>query len=647
MRRSWVVVCAVAVVAALTPALADVGEHAQEAGDVRVPTGEEPRFETMLPADTALFASVRDVPGLLRKLKELPLYKLVAKEGFLEGIMPPEVLTRCRTFYETYVKPLGGILQGEVAFAVTEIDFIRYEPPQLLVLADVGGREGALKTYLEKAIYPWVDRSGSLERREVEVGGASFTRIGEMGAPAPGALFGVRGGVFMLTPGPDQQVLLPERLKPDPGKSLASNPWFVKVEQALSGADFIEYFSVGGMDRKARKYLIDEEDVPEDYQEGWGVFHVVSGFDPLEAVGVGMTFGSEGGGTTIRLVGDGPHGGIFGALARKPPVLKSLAYLDQETAVFFALNVGDLSQVYNDVVAIVQRIDATMADGEDRVAAFKEAVASLGQLLGMDVEKKLLPAFGGEVAIAGWIPGGLEVPPCAALIEIKDNETIGAFVDRVLELVPDIAGVPFEVERVTHEGVEIVSLKGVPQVTPAVAIVGDFLVVASKPSVIEGIVDTRAEGPRLGEADGYKQYVSSIPGDAAITLYVDAKRIADFAWPIFAARMGLPVAGAGGPDGFPDGFHGGGGGFSAIGLVAAAIGELRQALSPYGMKVAGDEGGITITTRSANGGLGSMPMLSAIMSMPIMLRAEAVGGFVEEEEFIEEEQEEGEDVGDF
>jgi len=278
--------------------------------------------------------------------------------------------------------------------------------------------------------------------------------------------------------------------------------------------------------------------------------------------------------------GSGVQGGIAGALTRAAP-LKSLRYIDADACFYTALSLGSLNQTYSDFVATVAKCCEVLGGDPDDVRGFHEGVAAIEAFLGRDLAKDVLPAFGGEVAVAAWIPSGLDVPPAVLMIEVKDKEAVGKIVDDALAALIEDAGL-VEAERKTYEGVEIVSLDGVPHVIPAVAFVGDFLVVATNPSVIEDMIDTLAEGPHLDQADGYKRYVASIPGDAAITVYIDTKRIFGFGWPMAVQMIGTPPEAA---------------------RMLKAVGELGGALSPLGVKVIGSEEGITVTSRSANGGL--------------------------------------------
>ena len=600
MTRLWTLFSLVVLVVPGIPAFAGI----DEAVEPELPIVPGQGLAALLPEETVIFASVRDVPTLLEKLKALPLGKVVLREGFLEDLLPPEAFDQVREFYEKFVKPVGAILRGEVAFGVVEIDVLDGEPPAMVVLADVAGKEDALAAYLEGTFLPWLDASEELTRTEETIGGADFTVIVDDFLEERAGALGVKGGVCVLIPRWFDFEAVVEMVDNPPRRSLATNPWFAEVERALPGADVIGYINLGAIDRQVRVYLVDEEDVEEDYQAGWGVFHAISGFDCVEAAGIGMTFGPGDGSTTICAFGRGFYGGVTGALTCGAP-LKSVRYVGDDACFCLAFSLGSLSQVYKDTVATVAECCEALGGDPDEVWWFHESVEVIEELLGRDLAREVLPALGGEVAVAAWIPSGLDVPPGALMIEVKDEEAVVDIVEDMLAAVIEAGGGEIGMDESWYEGVEIISLDGVPFVIPAVAFVGDFLVVATNPSVIEDMIDTLAEGPHLGEAEGYKRYVASMPGDAAVTLYLDAKRIFEFGWPFAVAMMGEDPEAAG---------------------PLKAIGELGQALSPLGVKVFGNEEGITVTSRSANGGLGTASFLAAVMTVStVTVEARAAG----------------------
>jgi len=381
------------------------------------------------------------------------------------------------------------------------------------------------------------------------------------------------------------------------------NPDFARVERALSSCDVIGYVNFGAIDRHWKARLAEAGRL-DRYNETWGVAHLISGFRQFEGAGVGISFERGDARTTVCCFGSGLDGGIAGALTRAAP-LKSLRYVGSDACIYAGVSLGSLSQTCSDLTVAVTKYCELMAGDADEIWWFPAVQGMLG------TAQDILPAFGGEVAAAAWIPGGLDVPPAALMVEVKDKEAAVDAVEDMLHGILDAGGGRLTMDEARYEGVEIISLDGVPQVIPAVAIVGDFLVVATNPSVIEDMIDTLTEGPHLGEADGYKRYVASIPGDAAITVYIDVKRIFEFGWPIVAEMTGARRRAEG---------------------TFKAIGELGQAFSPLGIKVLGSENGATLVSRSANGGLAVVPLFAGFAVVPIRVGVDVGGlGPVDEE----------------
>ncbi len=576
------------------PALAGI----DEAAEPELPIGTGRGFEALLPEQTAIFASVRDVPALLEKLKALPLGKVVLREGFFDDLLPPMVVDRTRGFYKKFVEPALAIPAGEAALVWGQPDFEGLTP-EFAVLADVSGNEAALERYLEETIHPLMDTR--YERKDVAIGGVTFTRVGAKRFGEEAAVLGVRDGVFVLATLSDSPEAVVEALWKPARASLATNPRFQQVERALAGADVMGYVDIGAIDHQQKKSRMARGRIAS-YNRTWGMARAVCGFEEFEGIGAGVSFGPGDGSTTICGFGTGAEGGIAGALTRAAP-LKSVRYVDADACFYTALSLGSLSQTYSDFILTAAKCCEVIGTDPDDLWWIHETVDAIEAFLGRDLAKDVLPAFGGEVAVAAWIPGGLDVPPAALLIEVKDKEAVVDIVEDLLAAILEAGDGLIEAERKTYEGVEIVSVDGVPQVIPAVAFVGDFLVVATNASVIEDMVDTLAEGPHLGEAEGYKRYVASIPGDAAITVYIDTKRIFAFGWPMAVQMIGTPPEAA---------------------RTLKAVGELGGALSPLGVKVIGSEEGVTLVSRSANGGLGPGGFLVGASSLLVVVQCNLI-----------------------
>jgi hypothetical protein len=579
-------------------------------------------FATILPKGTVVYVSVHDVPAFGKKVKALPLYQVFEGE-VLEKVLPAEALKEFRAFCAKYVEPVGEILHGEVTVALTDLDG-GGDGPSLVLLADVAGGEAALKKYLEGSIYPLLEEQG-IEPETLTLGGTPVTRLASPDEFGSGVLFGVKQGVLVASLRRDVLETVLKSFGRGKKDSLAANEHFVKVRAGLGDADLVAYVNIGVISRRMHEQFI-EDDWEEFYEESWGAFHIVSGFEPLEAVGYGVALGPEGGSTTIHLSGDGPHGGIFGVLARKAPPLKSVKYVSEDAGFFMGVSLGSLSQIYEDFVAVADAFAWDYEEVSQDVAAVIEAA--------LDTElDEALAAFGGEVAVAAWVPEALTIPPAAVMIEVKDKAAVAKMVARTFETIKEATAGTITVETKMVGGVKVLTVPGVPTVTPAVAIVGDFLVIATDPDVVESMIDTAAGGKNLGESADYRRYVSSLPGDATVTVYVALKRIFEFGYPLLVEHL----AEFEGED--PD-EPGPGTSMSWV----KALGAFGECLSGLGIKVSGDEKGVTVSSRSRNGGLGPTGLLGGAFGVFWAFRSFQVRMEFHEEMEIEDFEELHEDV---
>jgi hypothetical protein len=249
------------------------------------------------------------------------------------------------------------------------------------------------------------------------------------------------------------------------------------------------------------------------------------------------------------------------------------------------VNAGSLSQLYDDLLDVMTAYDE--AAGWNALDGFKADVADLGDLLGLDIEKDVLPVFGGEVVVASSVPATLAIPPAVAMVEIKDKAAAAKLVAKALGMIDELAEEEIKLTETTFEGVKITTIAVDPMVTPSVAIVGDFLVVGTHPNAIKKLITTKAGGGKtLADDADFKKYVGGLPGNAPITLYVSVKRIFESGYPI--------VAGLAPHD--PD-FD------SYMSILIDALGMLGDSFSGFGMTIAGDKEGVVVRNLAPNGGI--------------------------------------------
>ena len=582
MNRFCAIVCLFVVVAAPLCLGDEAGSKA-----VRIPADEGRTFASILPKGTIVYVSVRDLPEFLKGVRQLPAYKVVSSDAFLEKIIPAEAFDAVEESYTTYVAPLGGIVSGELAFAVTGIDFGEGMPP-VVILADVKGNEAALDKYVAETIVPLLEGAGNWEIEAVELGGVKATRAQHAGIVEMTVYWGVKGGALVV--GFDEDVFtgLLDALGGDVGDSLETNERFAAARRRVGPADYSAYANLGAIMDKGRRDAVESGWGGEMYDERWGQVAAITGFGKFEVAAMGIALTPQGVLTTMFLGGEGPQGGIFGALARPAPPLKSLAYVPEDTGLFLAVNAGSPAELLKEFLDVVAAYEEAADDEWGYLDEYEEALADVEELLEMDLEKDVLPAFGGEVVVASSVPATLAVPPAVAMIEIKDKAAAAKVVAKVLAMIEELAEGEVKPTTTTFEGVEITTLAVTPIVTPSVAIVGDFLVVGTHPNAIKKIITTKAGGKTLADDAEFKKYVGGLPGDAPITLYLSMKRIFDAGYPILASQV--PAE----PDWEVEEYLGG---------LVDALGMLGGSFSGFGLKISGDKEGIVVRNLAPNGGI--------------------------------------------
>lgn len=541
MRTMCAVVCVAMVLAAVAPARAAVS------------------FDRLLPEGTVLYVSVRDLPELLEKLKETEGYKAFRELRIFERLASAEDFEKMQDLYGRFIEPLGEIFSGEVAFAITSSEDIE-DAPRIVLLADVSEGEVALKKYLDETIYPLLKEQGA-EPEELTRGGVTYTKLlPDPEDPDEPLIFTVRDGVLMAS---IRVETLEGVIKPGP-KTLRASESYADVRRALRGADVQIYFDAGVFIRKAL----------EEGDEEAAAWMEVFGLDRLRAVGVGLGVGPTGGTTTLRLTTEGRPAGFLGALVRGGGPIKSLKYVPEDAGLYYVLNFESLLGLYREFADGLEAV----SDELDLMAyeEFIEGVEDLEALLGMELEDDVLAGFGGEIALSAKIPEALGVPPAALLIEVEDKAAVEKFVARVLELLEAFAG-ELETTTAKHKGVEITTVLASPELTPGVAVLDDFLVVATHPGVIRSMLDTAAEGTNIGTSKDYLAAMAGLPTEGAAMMYLDVRGLFEFLFPVVAAKA--PPDGRGGE-------------------LINELGSLGEHLSGFGVVLTGDESGLTYRTHS-------------------------------------------------
>jgi hypothetical protein len=575
MKAIWLVLC-VAVALSVAP----------EAPAVAAPG--VPAFDNLLPDSTVIYLSVRDLPELLAKIKETAGYKIFTQLKLLERLAPPDKAAKVQEVYGTFIKPLGNIFSGEVTLAITSLDNLEHNP-EIVLLADVGQGELALEELIKGTIYPLLEKQGIVPE-QLKHGAVPYTKIvPNPTSPEDTVLFAVNNGVLMVALRDDTMGKLIDAAGAGvAGAKLPANAGYADVRRAQSNADLTFYVNVAAFMARA----LEEDD---DEAAAW---LKVFGIDTLRAVGVGVTIGADGSGSsTLRLSTDGPPGGWLGVFARASAPFKSIKRVPAEAGLYYAVNLGSLEELYKEIVKTVEVVgEQGVGDEPEEFAAGIEQIETL---LGMKLEDEILPAFGGEIALAAKVPEAMGIPPAVLLIEVKDKATVERLVARVFELIESFGGDAVKLTKTTHDGVEITTALVAPVIAPGVAVLDDYLVVGTSAEAVRSVIDTKS-APSLETREDFRATMSPLPTSGTVMVYIDLKAVYEFVFPLVAATA---------PREAP------------IGEMIGDLATLGEHLSGFGAVVSGDASGLTYKTYSKNALFEPLLAFGAGVALPALMSA--------------------------
>lgn len=276
------------------------------------------------------------------------------------------------------------------------------------------------------------------------------------------------------------------------------------------------------------------------------------GFGNLKAV----LFNAGYDGREFRAVWDfdlpGDRKGFAKILKRDAIGLADLPPLPADVSRFLAARV-DPKAIYESGLTLVEALAPTEADADDRAARTPEAIRArrgelareFDKLLGVSVADDVLPCLGDKVVIYQSPNEGLSVFGTVVCVSLKDAAKAKGVADRVHAGIENALGAPVKVRKKMLRGVEIRELysRGFGFVTPAYAIVGDWLVVSIYPQGVQGFV-LRAKGdlPAWKPDADTAARLAKLPKDGCVLQYCDpattAKNLCVIG-PLFLGTIGL------------------------------------------------------------------------------------------------------------
>jgi hypothetical protein len=475
------------------------------------PPAASPELASLVPAETLFLAECNDLDGKGRFGPDTGIGKLLAEPQvryFLKKLGA--------SFWEAYQgnarRPLAmvglapedftGISFRRAGVALVDVSLAPHQVDAVLYL-DV--RTGADKVErILRGLRQAAEMFTQTQFKEEEVGAWKLVSTDVLGHELCVATQGDR---FLLT---TRRARMDQVLKATDGglaASLAASPRASRLRERM-GAQKNTIFAYADVPALARLGL--EALQRHGRADPTEVNRIATalGLDAVEAVGFadvpeGAGYRTEG---AILLK---ERRGIF-ALASKTPPSHTFAWMTPPDALAFSEATCDLAQLWDGILGIAGAIDP------DARAKLERGVREGGAVVGLDLRKDLLEAFGTEWGgYVAWPPGGGILPDVVLFASVRDRARLEKTLDALADKLREFRGRGATVTpgRTEFEGkeirfLEITDKRGEPRpYTPAWAFGDDFLVFGLCPQTVKHAL--MQKDPGLGAPLGARGLLSS------------------------------------------------------------------------------------------------------------------------------------------
>jgi hypothetical protein len=190
-------------------------------------------------------------------------------------------------------------------------------------------------------------------------------------------------------------------------------------------------------------------------------------------------------GITRALKGGTPLG--LNDLPPMPPDVSRFSALRLDPAATYDAGLGLI-----DLLAMNQEFGVEEGlKGDKLIKARKEYLTrETDKFLGVSVADDVLPHLGDKLVVFQSPTEGLQVFGSVVCVSVKDAAKVRAAADRVQRALEAVANSPIKVRKKVLKGVEYREFyaRGFGVVTPTYAVVGDWLVIAGHPQLVQGVI---------------------------------------------------------------------------------------------------------------------------------------------------------------
>lgn len=490
-------------------------------------------FATLLPEDTWLFASFRDLETLRNRLDAAGLKEILENEEikkfieYLETKAEGEGEDEEGNKFPISFAQILETVEGEVAFALGEVDFesmIEDQdfafPDQVIVLINAKTKADAFAKLVDEAVEHAVDK-GMRKEEEAYKGVTITTLIGEDDQPMSVTR---TGSIWALTPGADAVKPLIKRLKEGSENSLADNDLFRTVQREVGrDADAIFYLNV--------KPIV--EALNDAFEDGDGMMGPATmvrmmiklyGLEDMEAIGAGLTVGAD----KIDMVGyaHAPKlSGMIEALFPKGDNPKMPDYVadDVHMASTSLFNVESFWESYLEMMGDML---------EDLGMSVEDMIDQFEAMLGIDIQEDLIEQVGSPMIMTAKFPKG-EAAQMLLAMPANDGDTLDESIQSIIDAVSTMPGGGDGVDEEEYLDATLYTFAETMEIT----IKNDTFLFGIGDVVKPAMRRMGKSESRLTDLDAYKEIVRLLPEKYTAMTYMSAEGMARYIESILDGTM--------------------------------------------------------------------------------------------------------------
>jgi hypothetical protein len=500
---------------------------------------ERPGAPDLLPSDTLAFLRISNSRELVDRFNETAMGRMVQQEQVAPLVQQlygtvNEAFAEAEEELGVSLTELLRIPQGEVVLALVSP---RQGPPALVMLVDVGDSR------------PVVDKL--IERGELEMANDGWTRSTETiagqemvvhrrqreGKEEIGYFFKDDTLLAASNLEVTEQLLRRWEGEPEPAEPADSGRGSAEDGSSDVLADNTRFTAImnrcrGSKDERPQlTWFVDPIELARVSVRGNFTaqaslaFLPVVGLDGVQGAGGSLSLACEKFDMIahFHLLLDTPRRGVVEMVALRPGDTTPEPWVPQDVASYMTLN-WDMDLTYDTLKRMYDSFR-----GEGRLS--RDVQRRISEQMGADFEKEVLPAMEGRVTVLTWFEPPASVTSRARLMGIKLNDAgqFQAVMDKIVAKFPDAF------EKKLYGNVSYYALdravmrrqrRAQPteepppgdgqdlarrRVQPCMGIVGDYLIIADRPSFLEKIAAAKAGGaPALAEDLEYKLIASKI-----------------------------------------------------------------------------------------------------------------------------------------